>query len=263
VAHEEPDAYAARRAALEAQFAALPLAGSVAYWQAIERTDGPDPLPLEVLARCYRERLTRSRSDADRILAVILRRLGPAVRRWAAQITSKSPSAKQADLQQDLEQENYVELWEELRSDGPTFLLENFAFACSRIQQHVAMDVMQRASEWKRSGVLQPKRIPRRRIDSIDATPANEGDVPLADTLADSQAHIAFDLATISDLLDEVRSLPPEDQLILLGMVCGDPTQAEIARILGVTDRTVRNRRDTIVVRLRRLYLGPEEEHHA
>jgi RNA polymerase sigma factor (sigma-70 family) len=263
VAHDLPDPYAARRAALEAQFAALPLVGTLAYWQAIERTDGADTLPLEVLARCVRERHTHAVVDAERVYAIIMRRIDPAVRRWAVEVTHKSPSGRRSELEMDLAQESFWELWQELISKGPTFLLENFAFAFSRIRQHVAMDVMQRAGEWTRRGVLRPSRIPRGHMLSLEAERAGEHEMPLADTLADPNAQRPFDLVDASDLLAEVRLLPPSERMIVLHLICGGMTQAEVATMLGVTDRTVRNQVTRIVTKLRRLYLGLEEDNHA
>jgi DNA-directed RNA polymerase specialized sigma24 family protein len=264
VAHDQQqEAFAARRATYDAQFAALPPPGTTAWRQTIERTDGPDALPYEVLARCYRARLAAGADDAERIFNVIMLRIGPSVRRWAAAITSKSPSSRGSDVARELEQESYIELWEELRNDGPTFLFENFAFAFGRIRQHVALDVMQRAGEWKRRGVLRPKRIPRGQMERLDAEPSGEHEVPLAETLADPEAQRAFDRAEWSDLFDEVRHLPHDEQIIVLDLICGDRTRAEVAARLGVTDRTVRNHVKAIVAKLRRLYLGPEEENHA
>ena len=66
--NNQDDVYAARRAELEAQFQALPPTGSSDYWRRIEESDAERRLPLEVLARCCRERYAAGvTDDANRI----------------------------------------------------------------------------------------------------------------------------------------------------------------------------------------------------
>ena len=76
-------------------------------------------------------------------------------------------SGMKSQIQEDLEQECYIKLWEELADDGPTFLLENFTFAFGRLRRHVAHDMMEQAGEWQRRGVERPTRIPRSEMDSL------------------------------------------------------------------------------------------------
>ncbi len=259
MAHDQQDAFAARRAALEAQFAALPPPGSAAYWQVIERVDGPDTLPFEVLARCLRERLAPAAADAQRIFAVIMRRIGPSVRRWAQQVASKSPNGKQSDLQQDLEQESYLKLWQELEHPEKRFILEHFPATFTRIRQHVAQDVMQKAGEWQRPGVGQTLRVPASQTDRLQAEPDTPGAVPLDASLADSHAQAEFERVELSDLLDLVQRLPPADRTLVVDRYWRDRTQAEVASDLGVTERTVRNRLAAILRNLGIRYRGGEE----
>jgi RNA polymerase sigma factor (sigma-70 family) len=261
VANDQQDAYADRRAGLEARFAALPPAATPAYWHAIERTDESDALPLEVLARCFRERAARGTTgDTDRIFEVMLRRIGPVVRRAAARCVSPYLSS---GLAEEIEQESYVKLWQELGDPEKRFVLEHFPATLRRICQHASHDVMQKAGEWQRPDVAQPTRVPRGQMTSMDADPVGEGTVRLGESLPDAQAQAEFDRVELSDLLDIVRGLPPASRTLILDIYSRGLTQEEAAADLGITTRTVRNRLGAILHRLGLLYRGTEEDNHA
>ena len=255
------EVYAARRAELAARYAALPPPGSAAYWQAVERPDGPDALPLEVLARCFRERLPLAAGDAERLFEVIARRVGPAVRRWAAAIAGSSPSGRRAELAADLEQESYLKLWQELEHPEKRFILEHFPATFSRIRQHVAQDIMQKAGEWQRLGVAHPERVPASQTDRLYLAPGAPGVEPLAETLADERAQAALDRVELSDLLAQVQRLPEQQRALLFSLYWLDHTQAQIATALHVTERAVRYRLAACLRALRVRYRGEEAGH--
>jgi len=258
------DANAVRRTELEAQFHALPSAGTTNYWRIIEDSDTQQAIPLEVLARCFRERNgVGSRADAERVFNVICRLIQPRVRHWAGWIANQARSGMKPQLQEDLEQECYLKLWEELASDGPTFLLEHFPFALNRLHQHIAHDVMERIGEWQRREVGTPMRIPNHHIESLQKEPEYEGDVSLAVQISDPSAQDAFDQADLSDLLDLVHTLPIEQRVIILDHFWDGRTQAETAAKLGISDRMVRYRLKTILRDLGVRYRHGEEDNRA
>lgn len=258
----QDDAYAPRRAELESQFHTLPSVGSGEYWQRIEEANTAQRLPLEVLARCYRERDTAGiLDDANRIFNVIVERTKLKVGRWARSIASKAKSGAGSLDPEDLEQGCYMKLWKELADDGPTFLLENFEHKLDLICKHVAHSEMEKAGEWIRPGVEKPTRVPRGEIESIDAKPRNDGDPPSPSAqTVDTRAQDAFNLAEYSDLLSQSDKLPRDARIIINGLFYQGRTQEEIARELGVTDRTIRNRLKVILEEMRRRYQGGEED---
>lgn len=264
VGNQQDDAYAVRRTELDRQFRTLPPVGTDAYWRSIDGAGAQQALPLEVLARCFRDRAGAGAvTDAERTFNVIWRRVQSLVQRWAWVIASRARSGMKAQLQEDLEQECYIKLWEELASDGPTFLLEGFTFAFGRLRQYVAQDVMEREGEWQRRGVEQPTRIPRSHMGSSQAKPAGEDEAPLVELVADASVQDAFDRAELSDLLDLVMTLPPDQRMIILDRFWDGRPQEETAAKLGISDRMVRYRMKTILRELGVRYRGAEEDHHA
>jgi RNA polymerase sigma factor (sigma-70 family) len=263
VQHSQDDPYGPRRAQLEALFHELPPPGSADYWRRIEEPVAEQRLPLEVLARCLRERIaTGVGEDAGRIFNVIVARIKRNVGWWAGSIASQARSGTGSQESEDLEQECYKAIWEELVGKPRTFLLESFSHGLERIRQHVAHSEMRRSGEWKRKGVEKPTRIPREALESLQAEQDNESDPSHGSQAIDTTAQDAFDLADYSDLLGQVDRLSREDRAVINGLFYDGRTQAEIAAELGVTDRTIRNRLKAILKELRRRYEGGEEENH-
>ncbi|HEX6818041.1 MAG TPA: sigma-70 family RNA polymerase sigma factor [Ktedonobacterales bacterium] len=259
----QDDTFAVRRAELDGRFRMLPPIGTAGYWRSIEGADAWQVLPLEVLARCFRERnAAGAASDAERIFNVMWRRIQSSTQRWAWAIADQARSGMKPQLREDLEQECYMKLWEELADDGPTFLLEHFASAVSRLRQHVAHDVMERAGEWQRRGVKTPQRIPRSRTESLQAEPEGEDETPLVEQVADASAQDAFNRAELSDLLALVMTLPGDQRTIVLDRFWSGWSQDETAAKLGISDRMVRYRLKTILRELGVRYLGAGEDDH-
>lgn len=255
--NNQDDVYAARHAELEAQFQGLPPAGSESYWRRIEMPDAANRLPLEVLARCFRERhFAGFGEDAERILIVIMERIRNHVSWWARSIAARARSGSlDAD---DLEQVCHMKLWEELVSEGRTFLLENFRHKLDFICQHVQQSEMEKAGEWQRPGVETPQRVPRGQVESLQTEPQGMEELPLTERVPDEKAQEEIEKANLSDLFDLVDKLPPDERIIINDWLSGDRTQEETATTLSVTARTIRNRLKKILDDLRRDYHGGE-----
>lgn len=265
VGDKRDDAHAARRADLDGQFHALPLAGSEGYWRRIEPAQGEEALPLEVLTRCVRERLASGHhADAQRIFTAFMGRIQKRTAIWAWRIARQVHSGMTQQIKEDLEQECYLKLWHVLTDEEPTFLVENANHALTRIEQHVAHDAMEKAGVWKRPGVDTPNRVPQSNIDSADATAERKGDERKAhpelsdDTSGGDYARVEL----ASDLLDALRELSAERRGIFYDTYVRELTQEQIARKWNVTDRTVRNRLKQILEHLRER-LGGEEGRNA
>jgi RNA polymerase sigma factor (sigma-70 family) len=259
VGDDQDDGYASRRAELDRQFRELPQAGTGEYWHVIGGAGAQRALPLEVLARCLRERYTAGAvADGSRIFETMLRRIQRPMDFWAWHIAGQAHGTAQPQLKEDLEQECLMKLWEELTDDGPTFLLENFAHTLSRLQQHVAQDMMEKAGERQRPGTTTSKRVPQREIDSLQAEPTRSDEEPIADRLSDPAAEHAFERADLSDLRDLVTKLPPEQRALILDRYWRGLSQEEIAAERNITPRTVYNRLKAILKQMGVRYAGDE-----
>ena len=253
--NQQDDVYAPRRAELEAQFQGLPPAGSEGYWRRIEELDAANRLPLEVLARCFRERhFAGFGGDADRIFEVIIGRIQAWVIQKARFVASKAKSGMKPELAQDITQECYMKLLEDLASEGSTFLFERFMHKLEYIFDHATEAQMIQVGEWKHRDVKQPTRVPRDALESIDTQQPGEGATPRAMQVASPSAQDDLDLAEYSDLLEEVERLSPEERAILRGVGLEGRTQEDVAQELGVTSRTIRTRLKAIRQKLRMRY---------
>lgn len=259
---EQDEFFAARQAAFDRQFQALPVAGSAAYWQRIETAETA-ALPLEVLCRCLRERLHAGfNEDAKRLFTTLWLRLQPNVQFWAQRIEGQYRVGEQLDIAQELEQQCCIALWQELFEEGPTFLLEHFGYALNYIQKHVAQAVLEKEGLRKRRGVKQPTRTPRQEIESIEAQRDIEGDLPIVDILSDPGAQTAIEqIAFFLDLAELLKKLKPEQRVVIYYRFVQGLTPQEIARKLQITDRAVLYRIEKALEQLGRWYSEGEEEH--
>ena len=266
--NQQDDRYAARRAELAAQFQGLPPAGSDGYWRYIEELDAEKRLPLEVLARCFRERhFAGIRGDAERIMKVIWRRVQPQVIAWARDLARQAPSGMASALKDDLEEECLTSLWEDLVEDDADedapFLLTSFTASFLRLRQHVSQDVMIREGIWKRPGVNTPKRIPRGEMVSLQIEAEPEAAAGSAATpvrqVGDPAAQRALEQVELSDLFAKVQALPENQRTVILDRFWEGVSQEETAAKLGITPRMVRYLLGQALETLRQDYGGGEE----
>lgn len=265
VGDEQDARYAARRAGIEQAYAALPPPGTPAYWKALEGAQGEAP-PLEALVRCYRERdTTGAHEQAERVYVLVQGRSQRPTQIWARKIAQYAPPHARRDLEAELEQACYVDLWRVMADSKQEFILVNFDHMLQRIQDHVAHAVMEQEGYWTRRGVGKPKRVPRKLTDSADhpaARDAEDSDA-LTPPVPDPGAEGAFEQVELAADMDALlEALSPQDRALLHDQFWRDRTQDEIADALGVTDRTVRNRLARLYPKLRRLLFGEEEDPH-
>lgn len=240
---------------MERQVAALPATGTDAYWVALANPD----LPMEVLARCLRERLNAGNAQAvARIYELVLLRVERSNQAWARKTAQIAGRGQAAELAEDLEQEVRAALWEELKSERK-FIEVSFGSVLRRLRQHVATTYMQREGYWQRKGVATPERVPRRLIESL--TPPEEDD---ADMLglgprqlpADPKAEAEFTAIEAAEIVQKLLDLlSPRDRELLYLTFEGGLTQEELAAHFNVTDRSIREWR-TKALALLRAYLN-------
>lgn len=261
---EQDTRYAARQAEIERAYADLPTAGTPAYWQALEGAQGA-ALPLETLVRCYREREAAGEpQQAERIYGLVLGRSEGSTQYWARKVARQAPAHARHDLEEQLENDCYADLWKVMSDPKQAFILVNFRHMLECIQDHVMHAVMQQEGYWKRRGVGTPTRVPRKLTERLDRPP-RDTDEPdaVAVTVADPAAEQAFDWIDLAADVDALlAALSPEDRALVHDLYWRGLSQDEIADALGVTDRTIRNRRDRIMALLRRLMGGEEGYPH-
>lgn len=259
--------HAARRAALERQYATLPPPGTAAYWRRIEQREQREPhaaadtpLDREVLARCVQERaLAGQLADAQRIFTALVRRVQGDVRHWAWRCGAPAHGA----LNHDLQQECFLALWAELASDGPTFFTVHFGHTLKRLQQHVGQEMLIREGYRRKPGVKTPDRVPVAQRDSLEQPAADVVDgtmLSLADRLVDERALDPAVATELSDLVQLVAQLPERDRTLIFSLFWRDETQAvAAARIRLKSVRQIFNRLYAISQWLRVQYSGGEE----
>ena len=248
------DPYAARRDRFDELFRALPRPGTPAYWQALEGSS-EQPMPLEVLARCWRERWRALAAlDAERILLLIFGRVEGTIHRWAQR--SLGAIGRGLTLSDDLENACYEGIWQEVKRDDEPFLLENFNSALEHIQQH-ALQELARKEGLQNKHTEHPKRVPRAAQESLSAQVSAENETyTFADAIADARAQEQFDLDVLcSDVRDLLASLSDDERALLYYDIEGELTQDEIGqRLGGVTGRTVRSKLKKLRAHLRARY---------
>lgn len=252
------DPYAPRQDQMAALFTGLRTAGTDDYWDRIEQTAPAGALPLEVLAMCVRERLEAGHAeDAARIFAAMALQLERNMTAWAKKAARLPDGTFRADLLDDLVQEGFLDLWANLTAPGDTFLTVNFWHGLMRTQQHAAHRFMEQQGLWQRKGVDKPNRVPAQRIDSIEAGQRTDDGETAPYPLPDTQASDALEqVVDREDLAEAIRALDQEYRDIIYQAFVEGLTQDDIARLHGITSRTVRARLARIYALLRQALSG-------
>ncbi|HKV85306.1 MAG TPA: hypothetical protein VJN88_12170 [Ktedonobacterales bacterium] len=230
---------------------ALPPPDTAEYWQRIEQPRPGAELPLEVLVRCCRQPDARGQR-AQRVYTALLPRIQRQTQAWAHKIARMSHSGQITQLAEDLEQECYVMLWQELTRAGDTFLAENFQHKLHFIQKHVAHDRMEKDGEWRRRGVAEPTRPPRANVDSVERLTTADETGAHPQQFTDPAALDAFSLAELTlDMDEQLAALDPGQRAVLYDAYWRDTPRIEIADKLGITDRALRMRMEKLLKTLR------------
>lgn len=245
--------------ALSDRTAALPTYGTDAFWQIIASGN----TSLETLVRCLRLAV-RHRDDQGRntIFSTLICRIQAGNEYWAASVLkmlSLSPDERQA-LFYDLCADLYESLLRALVDVQRSFWEENFQHALQFERRHIYQAFMVREGRWNDRGVKQGTRIPRALVTRLDQPLQQENGDTCVFEIEDEQAHSMLLAIETNDLLRLVLLLPAKLKTVVLLLFWEGRSEKEAAQILGVTDRTVRNRRREALSLLREA-LDLEEEH--
>ncbi len=253
-----------RRAALTALYDALPEYGCATFWHTLEDAN----IPLEVLVRCLRSAVAYGDNPGrNRIIEIIIRRTQTANEYWANNALKNINS--QIDEQKALASDLYADLCERLLraliDPQRSFWAENFQHCLRFERQHTYQAFMSREGRWhdrnaEISGAA-TRRVPRTLMKSLDQPihdAVGEGEVWVQD-IEDKRAQQELLAVEHIDLLNLVLHLPQKLRSVVLLIFWEGRSEKDTARILGVTDRTVRNRLHE-VWKILRSELAPERE---
>ena len=232
--------------------------------------DGYKALSLEVLVRCVRVAVACGDTTArNHIVEVIIRRTQTANEYWARNVLKyiRLSADERAMLAGDL----YADLCEclirALLDPKRVFWEENFQHCLRFERQHVYSAFMRREGRLnvgtaevtqmepiagsldmthngaKADGnTVVPRRIPRRLIRSMDAPVALEDGETLEVLIEDERAQEAIQAIEHEDVPRLVLGLPQKLKSVVWLIFWEGRTEKDTAQVLGITDRTVRNR---------------------
>ena len=243
-----------RRSAFAGVYNALPAYGCDAFWRAIEEPGKP----LEVLVRCVRVAVARGDNEGrNRIIEIIICRTQDTNEYWADHALKHL--GLQVDEHKSLAFDLYADLCERvmraLIDPQRPFWEENFQHCLRFERKHTYQAFMTREGRWqkrsehteaKRPAELVPltgnRRVPRALLNSLDRairyTDGELGELEIEDERAQQQL-LAVER---TDLLNLVLQLPEKLRSVILLIFWEGRSEKDTARVLAITDRTVRNR---------------------
>lgn len=247
-----------RRIAFDEMYRTLFSLASLTFWLAIN-----DPtLPLEVLVRAAREFFRVQRpTDGQRVLTCIMERTQAMNTHWARHALGKLSLsiAEYREFLADLCADMYEGMVRALSDPTRHFWEENFMHALYFERKHVLRTFMRREGFWERTTV-QGSRIPRSFIISYEQYIAtSDSDCSIHD-IEDEKAEVMLRAIEDYDLYQVVLALPDKLKATVWLLFWEGRTEKEIATLLGVSDRTVRNRLRTALDQLRSSLLVEEEK---
>lgn len=230
-----------RRIVLAQIYSSLPRYASAAFWRALQTAD----IPLEVLVRCFRAALSQGDVQGrNRIIEIVFLRIQTTNEYWAASVLkhlslrSDERYALMCDLCADL----YESVIRALMDPERLFWEENFLHSLYFERKHVYRSLMMREGRWHDLSIKKSTRIPRGLLASLDQSVHQvENGIPAFD-IEDEQAQRMLQMAESFDLLQLVLHLPDKLKAVVLLIFWEGRTEKDTARVLGVSDRTVRNR---------------------
>ena len=236
-----------RRAFLATQFQALPAFGSAEFWSRIEEPQLKLALPLEVLVKCIRVAITREDcAGKNRIFEMIFRRTQGANEYWSRQVLSgiHLPSEERYMYAHDL----YADLCERviraIHDSGRQFWEENFQHCLCFERKHAYQAFMTREGRWynQHANESGTRRVPRKLIGSLDQPVQHANGESSEMDLVDEQAQQALLSVEQHDLPLLILNLPEKLKPVIWLIFWEGRTEKNVANILGISDRTVRNR---------------------
>lgn len=261
------DQLVARRLTLAKAYQALPVYGSSEFWNIIEEPDLKLMLPLEVLVKCSRFALANGDNAGwRRIAEVILRRVQTSNEYWAYQVLGnvRMQPGERNMLVHDLYADLCERLIRALMDTKRQFWEESFQHCLQFERKHVYQAFMTREGRWhnQHEADAPTRRIPRKHIESLDQPVLHANGEMWELDIEDEQAQQALLSVEQNDLALLILHLPEKLKSIIWLIFWEGRTEKDIAQILGITDRTVRNRLREALKLLRELLESEGEVIH-
>lgn len=188
-----------------------------------------------------------SRQDVqcrNRLLALIVQRTQTANERWVQRVlkTAGILPGECPMLADDL----YADLCERMLyavlDPQRHFWEVNFIHCLYFERKHVFRSLMMREGRWYNPAVEKSERIPHASVISLDHGISLDQVETMALAIADPQTEMMLQSINRHDLLQLVFRLPAHLCTVVLLVFWEGKSEKEVARVLGITDRTVRNR---------------------
>lgn len=261
---EQEARWAHRRTQLKQHYETLPLDEQAddrqeyLFWQRVEAAE----TPLEVLVRCVRACPSPAQaSRRRRLIEVIIRRTQYENEAWARGVLAHLAlhEDERRMLNADLCADLYEAIVRALLDPGRCFWEVHFHHCLRYERQHIFRAFMMREGRWRDRDVERGSRIPRAVLQSLERPVLLDNGEVAQIEVEDARAEHMLRSVETSALLSLVQMLPRHLRMILLLLFWQEQTEREVACTLGITDRTVRNRKRQALEQLR-LLLQQEEE---
>ncbi len=239
-----------RRTVLSLAHDALPSYASAAFWQTIADVS----IPLEVLVKLLRKaHASGDEQGRGRIVEQIFQRTQAMNKYWAYTVLRHIPlhSDERYALVNDLCADLHECMLRALIDIQRPFWEENFLHCLYFERKHVYRTFMIREGWWQSQQGKRGARVPRAYVASLDQLLGHmDGQSSLFD-VEDEQAQIMLQSVERSDLLRFVLHLPDRLKAVILLLFWEGRSEKDAAQVLGISDRTVRNRLRTALQMLR------------
>lgn len=245
----------AHRQKLARIYRSLPECTSPIFWNAVERAD----IPLEVLVVCLRN-LTNNQ-HRQRILHIIVQRTQVMNEYWATNVLKRVAlhADERATLICDLCADLYEHMLRAVLDPSKLFWEENFIQCLYFERRHVYRSFMTREGRWHDARVVKSERVPRGLLQRLDQPIFQAEGEPYLLDLEDEHAQRMLQAVDTGDLFRFVLLLPEHLKAVVLLLYWEERSEKDIARILNISDRTVRNRIQAALKLLRGFFLDQME----
>jgi RNA polymerase sigma factor (sigma-70 family) len=235
------------RATLATAYYALPTYGTVEFWSLVEEQQTKLALPLEILVKCTRNAIAKEDNlGKNRIIEMIFRRSQGANEYWSRQVLNHIHLS--SDERYMFAHDLYADLCERviraILDSKRRFWEENFQHCLCFERKHVYQAFMQREGRWydQLAKESNTHRVPRHLIRSLDQPVLHvNGEVWEMD-VEDEHAQQALLSLEQHDLPLIILNLPEKLKSVIWLLFWEGRTEKNVADLLGVSDRTIRNR---------------------
>ena len=247
---------AAARARLDQELAQLPPLGSTAFGHVLQDNSEMGTVSPGALVHLLRQAVSRGDQAASRELFIlILRRVAATNAAWARRTVQRVwsvPAEVRRTIEEDLQQELTLHLWEQLALHASETWEIFFHRALDYAQRHVATGYMVRNGYWHDPQVAQPTRGLAILLSQLAPYASDDG-LGVADGTQQTQLLTA----ELADLRLLVANLPAKERIAVILRFWRQADEREIAEALGgVSTRTVRNILRRAYTLLRARYAG-------